>query len=118
MRTVTTILLAGLASLLILGACGGDDDAAKRTQRLKGVKQEIKDHNAKYVEIQPGWREIRDKVIPARGAWLRAKGTDGEAAAKEAFDQASAAAQETIDAENAWKAKLRELEEEQRKLGG
>lgn len=118
MRTVTIILLAGLAGLGLLAACGDDGDAAAKAERIKALKLEIKAHNATYVEIQPGWREIRDKVIPARGAWLRAKGTDDEATAKEAFEQAAAAAQETIEAENAWKAKLRELEEELRRLGG
>ena len=108
MRTVTTTFVVVLASLVLLGACGGDDGAAK-AQKIKDLKAELKAVNAKKAELHPGWQEIRNLVIPARQAWLRAKGSPEESAAKDAFDKASADAQETIDAEKELDDKIREI---------
>ncbi|MDF1701431.1 MAG: hypothetical protein P1V36_09780, partial [Planctomycetota bacterium] len=82
-----------------------------RAAKVKELKLELKAHNGKYVELQPGWLEVRNLVIPARQAWLRAKGTGEEAALKEAYDQASAASQETIDAEADWNRRKLEIED-------
>ena len=117
MRTVTTILTVSLACLLLLGACGGDDGAAK-AQKIKDLKAELKGLNAKKAELYEEWQVIRNKVIPANNAWKRAKGTPEEAALKEALDQASAASQETIDAEKEINDRIRELTDEIAKAGG
>ena len=117
MRTVTTTLIAALAALVLLGACG-DDDGAQRAQKIKELKQELKAHRVKYTELQPGWQEIRNKVIPANQAYLRAKGSPEEAAAKEARDAAAAESQKTHDAETEWRRRENELVDEISRLGG
>ena len=108
MRTVTTTLLAALAALSLLAACG-DDGAAARAQKIKDLEAQLEAHRATYGTLQPGWQEIRVKVIPARQAYMRAKGSPDEAAAKEALDAAVAASQETHDAETEWRRKENEL---------
>ncbi len=117
MRTVTMTLIAALAALVLLGACG-DDEAAQRAQKIEELKKELKAHRLKYTELQPGWQEIRNKVIPVNQAYKRAKGTPEEAAAKAARDAAAAESQKTHDAETAWRQRENELVDEIARLGG
>ena len=105
------LLLVLVPALALLAACGETDDGAARAQELQALKAKLKAHNAKYVEVQPGWQEIRNKVIPARQAYLAAKGSPGEAEAKAAFEAISAESAETIEAEEAWRRAKLELED-------
>lgn len=117
MRTVTTTLVALLAALMLLGACGGDDGAAK-AQKIKDLKDQLKAVNGEIAAGYDQWQPIRDKVIPLQKAFKRAKGSPEEAAAKAALDDASAAAQVTIDAEQKLKDKRKELEDAIARAGG
>lgn len=114
------IAIALLMCLFVLAACSGDDGAAK-AQKIKDLKKQYVQLNAELAEKLNEWGPIRDKVIPAMGAWRRAKsgGDEGAAAAaKLVLEEAQAASNEAIALEKSLKDRIRDVKDKIRKLGG
>ncbi len=114
------IAIALLTCLFVLAACSGEDGAAK-AQQIKQLKQQYTQLNAELAEKLNTWGPIRDKVIPAMGAWRRAKASGDEgaaAAAKLALEEAQAASNDAIALEKSLKDRIRDLKDKIRKLGG
>ena len=112
MRTVTVLLVAVLATLLVLPSCGGEDEAAARAKKVKDLKAELKAHQADHAELAEGWSAVRNAVIPAKQAWAAAKGTDAEASLKDAYEAAKAAATKAQQEEDAWRQRKNQLTDE------
>ncbi len=118
MRTLTVLLVALLATTLVLPGCGGEDEAAARAKKVKELKAELKAHRVKRAELDPAWSTARMAVIPAQTAWEAAKGTDAESDLKAALEEARAAAQVAEQEENAWRQRENELTDEIMANGG
>lgn len=122
-------VIAFVVPLLLLAACNGNDEeiAAKRQahKKLEAQYQKLNGELADKLEV---WGPVKFAVIPARKEWMRAKrsgDSDETAAAKQALDQAQAAANDVTSKEQALKArinelrdKMNELEDQVRRLGG
>jgi chromosome segregation ATPase len=111
MRIVLASFTALVVSALLLSGCGDGGKAARAT-KIKALKAQAKALNAAFAEKGDAWSAVKVKVIPARGAWLRSKGTGDEAANKQAYDDANAEAQMVIDEEKAAQREIRDIEDE------
>ncbi len=118
MRALAPLLIALVASACLLSACNGDDAKAAKAKKLKELRAEMKLHQQSRAALADNWSAVRLKVMPARSAWKRAKGTGEEDALKEAYDAANAAAKAVEKEENAWNRKRIQLEDAIRAAGG
>ena len=112
--------LAMLACLVFFAACGGDDGEAKKA-KLADLQKQYKALNADFAEKSVAWQVVKNAVIPARSALLRAKKSEDEgaaAAAKQAFEEAQAAANDVIQQEQALQGRIRDMKDEIKRLGG
>ncbi len=111
--------MALLTCILLVAACGDKEaaNAAKKT-KLTDVLSRYRVLNGQLAEKMEGWQATLNAVIPAHSAWKRAKGTDGEAAAKQAFDEANAAASDVTKMKRALEIQIRDLKDKIRQLGG
>ncbi|MDA1194417.1 MAG: hypothetical protein O2894_04465 [Planctomycetota bacterium] len=107
-----------LAATLTLAGCGKEEAKAARAKKLADLQAELKAHRAKHGTMAPAWLEARNQVIPARQAYLRAKGSPDEESAKAVFDAANAAATQAADEESAWALRKTELEDAIMAAGG
>jgi len=112
--------LALLACLVVLAACGGDDGEARKA-KLADLTKQYHALNAEFAEKSVAWQVVKNAVIPARSAWIRAKKSENEteaATAKQAFEEAQAAANDVIAQEKALHDRIRDLKDEIKRLGG
>jgi predicted nucleic acid-binding Zn-ribbon protein len=110
--------IALLAAALLAAGCGGRDEKAATQKKIKQLQQEYRKLNGEMAQKLTGWQVIKNKVGPARSAWKAAKGTDDETALKQAYDDATAAANKVIQDEQALHRKILDLKDEITRLGG
>jgi chromosome segregation ATPase len=113
--------LAMLACLVLFAACGGDDDGEARKAKIANLRKQYQALNAEFAEKSVAWLVVRNALIPARSAMLHAKKSEDEgaaAAAKQAFEEAQAAASDVIQQEQALQGRIRDLKDEIKRLGG
>ncbi len=108
--------IAILTSALVLTACGGDDGAAKKA-KIKKLEAQYQQLNGEMEAKFTAWQETRNLVIPARSAWLKSKGTDGEGEAKDEFDRINAAAMEASTLQDGLRIQIRDVKDKLTKLG-
>lgn len=119
MRTMTMRTgIALLGCLVFFAACGGDDGEANKA-KLGALKEQHRQLNAEMAEKSAAWQTTLNAVIPAQKAWqiAKKKGDEGAtAAAKEALDDAKAAAAQVSELKEALRVKIRDLGDRIRKL--
>jgi len=110
--------IVALSCILLLAACGGDNGAAAKKKKKADLQTQYRALNGELAQKMEGWQTTLNAVIPAHSAWKRAKGSDGAAAAKQALDEANAAADDVLKLKRALEIRIRDVKAKWVKLGG